>query len=270
MTMDQFPSEFSELLSPKGLEVLQGENVSLPVNLTCEGEHFFAMPDLLDPDRALDCLRILERDFGGRLGAIRARIPPESITSMTRNFSETLPRTAHVESVVFGNLKSELHGVAEQDGLLTMLRSNTMLRFAEGLTGLRLEGGWGSQMICYKHRDYLGPHNDHRPEFDWARRGYIDVLLTFANDAVEHQWFVHEKDGLLSQVWSMNLPSGVTVSRQPFWHYTTPLMGKRGLEAAARRWLVGQVFRILDNSQPTSLRSGSGVASSHDGSTRQV
>jgi len=34
------------------------------------------------------------------------------------------------------------------------------------------------------------------------------------------------------------VPSSVAVYRLPFWHYTTPLLAKRGREAEARRWLL--------------------------------
>ena len=33
-------------------------------------------------------------------------------------------------------------------------------------------------------------------------------------------------------------PSGIAVYRLPFWHYTTPLIARRGREHEARRWLL--------------------------------
>lgn len=241
--MERFPEEFSDLLSPLGRRFLEGEEAP-PADLTREEEHFFVLPDVLDSARSEACLRILTRDFEGKLGPIQARIPPEWIRDMTRNFADTFGKSMDVDSFIFSDPDSELFRVAEANGLLAMMRSASLRQFGEAVTGLELEGGWGSQVICYRHGHYVGPHNDHFPEYEWARDGYVDVQLMLANDAVAHQWFVHEKDGLLSQSWDINLTGAVSVFRQPFWHYTTPLLGKGGREAQARRWLIGQVFRI--------------------------
>ncbi len=35
---------------------------------------------------------------------------------------------------------------------------------------------------------------------------------------------------------------GVTCYRLPFWHYTTPMVAKRGREEQARRWVLLGTF----------------------------
>jgi hypothetical protein len=39
------------------------------------------------------------------------------------------------------------------------------------------------------------------------------------------------------------LVSGIAVYRLPFWHYTTPLVARRGAEATASRWVALATYR---------------------------
>jgi hypothetical protein len=47
----------------------------------------------------------------------------------------------------------------------------------------------------------------------------------------------------------VNTEGGITAYRLPFWHYTTPLLAKRGREDAARRWVVLGTFRFAKTGQ---------------------
>jgi hypothetical protein len=60
----------------------------------------------------------------------------------------------------------------------------------------------------------------------------------FSNDAVKSQYLVYEQNRFLSDAHDVSGRSGIAVYRLPFWHYTTPLIGKPGRETEARRWLL--------------------------------
>ncbi len=120
-----------------------------------------------------------------------------------------------------------------------MMGSETFRRFAEAVVGKPLQARhWGRQVICYGAGDYSGPHNDHHPESEIARNGFVDLHVMFSNDAVRSQWLVYEERGFLSASHEVSGPAGIAVYRLPFWHYTTPLVAKKGREGEARRWLL--------------------------------
>ena len=124
-------------------------------------------------------------------------------------------------------------------GLAQMMRSESFRAFAESIVGMPVERGhWGRQVICYEQGDYSGPHNDHHPESAAARNGFVDLHIMFSNDAVRSQQLVYEDRGFLSASHEVSGHSGIAVYRLPFWHYTTPLLGRPGREAEARRWLL--------------------------------
>jgi hypothetical protein len=123
-----------------------------------------------------------------------------------------------------------------------MLRSASFHAFAEALSGYPLRKQWGLQALCYLPGDYSGPHNDHHPDEPLGRDGYTDLHLTFATDDVDHQWLVYEKQAHLTEIESIRSLGGVTCYRLPFWHYTTPMVAKRGRETKARRWVLLGTF----------------------------
>ena len=88
--------------------------------------------------------------------------------------------------------------------------------------------------------DYAGPHNDHHPENKDARSGYIDLHVSLCSPEVAHQWLVYSRAGHFSEIVSVAQPATVTAYRLPFWHYTTPLVTKRGKDAA--RWVLLGTF----------------------------
>ncbi len=102
-----------------------------------------------------------------------------------------------------------------------------------------LRNGWGRQVICYESGDYSGPHNDHHPENADERNGFVDFHVMFSNDGVGHQLLVYEDHRhFLSTSHDVSGRSAVAIYRLPFWHYTTPLIARKGNEATARRWLL--------------------------------
>ena len=71
----------------------------------------------------------------------------------------------------------------------------------------------------------------------------------FTNSAVAHQYLVYEEKGHFSKILDINLQGGVSIYKLPFWHYTTPLVGRREQESAARRWLLLGSFAIVEGSR---------------------
>jgi hypothetical protein len=129
-----------------------------------------------------------------------------------------------------------------------MMRSESFAVFAEAITGYKLNRVWDVQVSCYEHGDYVGPHNDHHPESQLLRSGFIDLHVMFANEAVAHQYLVYEQNGHLSKLVDINRQGAVSVYELPFWHYTTPLVAKRNREREARRWLLLGTFSIVERS----------------------
>ncbi|MBI3453299.1 MAG: hypothetical protein HY057_10855, partial [Rhodospirillales bacterium] len=54
---------------------------------------------------------------------------------------------------------------------------------------------------------------------------------------------VYAEGGHFTRMAAVNMTGGVTVYRLPFWHYTTPLVAKRGRARTARRWVLLGTFR---------------------------
>jgi hypothetical protein len=171
---------------------------------------------------------------------------------MKTNYSETLEKTMRVKSGDLNRRSSRLYERAHDVGLTEMLRSDSLHRFAELAAGVKLRRKCGRQVICYEAGDYVGPHNDHHPEDRSLRRGYIDVHLMFSNQYVKTQLLIYEQDGYLVNVFEMNVPSAMAIYRLPFWHYTTPLVAKSGMERLARRWLLLASFEFETTRDGTS------------------
>jgi hypothetical protein len=163
---------------------------------------------------------------------------------MELNYSETLPKTLSNRTVILNGRRSPAVRKAAEIGLLGLLRSDSLREFAEAVSGYRLDPDPGCQVICYEPGDYVGPHNDHHPEDPHLKPGYVDLHITLSNRFVDHQWLVFEDRGFLTQVVNVGVQSGVAVSYLPFWHYTTPLVAKKGREGQARRWLLLASFAV--------------------------
>jgi hypothetical protein len=245
--MRRFPRELADLFSPAGRRFLHRPH-RLWGALSREGRRFIAFSSFVDRSKSGTCLALLEKAFPSTLTRMERPVDPLVTWGMTENYSEQLPKTARVSTALLQSKKSRAYDVAEDVGLIRMLQSPSFHEFAEKLNGRPVRAKWGIQLLCYQHGDYAGPHNDHHPEDEEARDGYLDVHMTFANESVSRQLLVYERQGHLSQVQSVRSLGGITAYRLPFWHYTTPLEARKGREQKARRWVLLGTF--LDRARP--------------------
>jgi hypothetical protein len=239
--MRAFPAEFSDLLNAKGRRWMAEHPFG---SRPSAANGFFELIDgIMDPATARSCVRLLDANLRPLLRHFVDKIPRGSIRGMTRNYSESLPKTMSMKTCMLFSRRFREYAPAEAIGLVSMLRSESLRQFAEASTGLRLERA-APQVILYETGDYVGPHNDHHPQNDEVKNGFVDLHIMFGNDAVEHQWLVYERERHLKEIRNVNLKGGVAVYRLPFWHYTTPLAARPGREEQARRWLLLASFTI--------------------------
>ncbi|MBM3786683.1 MAG: hypothetical protein FJW30_20170 [Acidobacteria bacterium] len=227
-----FPNEFRDA-------VRMPRELPKPIRGDTDRLRWFART--LRPEVRKAGLAALERTMTPYLRAVRTRVDPETIHGMTANYSETLPKSLHNNTVMLNNARTAAYRAAQSIGLVEFLTSGSLKEFAETVSGFSLEQGPGLQVICYKPGDYVGPHNDHHPEEAHLRDGYVDLQITLCNDHVERQYLLYERDGFFNQQVNIGIPSGVSVSMLPFWHQVTPMVGKN---ENARRWLLLVSFVI--------------------------
>jgi hypothetical protein len=237
--MKKAPAEFAELLTPRGRRLLDGKGRLAP--LTAD-RPFLGLTGLIEAQRAEALRDLIDRSLGGALTPMEDPIPDWTISQMRENYSELLPKAVRVKTALLESRRAKAYRIADEIGLLRLLRSQTFHQFAQALAGRTLKRGWGIQALCYGPGDYTGPHNDHHPEEADAREGYLDLHLTLATPAVKSHFLVYAQDGHLSQMQDVNTVGGVTAYRLPFWHYTTPLQARPGREADARRWVLLGTF----------------------------
>jgi hypothetical protein len=240
--MQSFPSEFADLLSRRGRQVLAGADPAICGVLADPRRRFLAADGLLDSRRVAAVRRLLDRALLPHLGVMADPVPPETIWGMTRDYDEWLPKAMRVRTAYLDRRRGAAWRAAEDSGLVAMLQSESFRAFAVALAGRRLRRRHGIQVLCYGPGDYAGPHNDHHPEQPAAARGYLDVHITLAAPAVDHQFLVWARAGHFTEIASVATAGGVTAYRLPFWHYTTPLVAKPGQEARARRWVLLGTF----------------------------
>jgi hypothetical protein len=248
------PDEFEALLSPAGKRVLAGTH-RLCGALSDPRQRFLIASDLLDRARVERLRRLLEKELVAPLEPMARPIPPESIWDMTEDYAELLPKTARSRTIFFESRREAGAKAAERLGLVRLMRSESFRAFAEALAGRELEKGWGMQVLRYGPGDYAGPHNDHHPENEHARAGYIDLHVSLASSAVAHQWLVYSRAGHFSEIESVAAPATVTAYRLPFWHYTTPLVAKRGRAKEAARWVLLGTFLYRDAASSVPIQS---------------
>ncbi len=243
--LQPFPREFEDLLSAAGRRVLAGTH-PLCGALANPRTRFLCRDDLLDRAKAARLRGALERALGDKLEPIARPIPPESIWDMRRDYEELLPKTARARTIYFYSRREPGVKAAEKVGLVRLMRSASFRAFAEALAGRKLASGWGLQVLRYGPGDYAGPHNDHHPENSRARRGYIDLHLSFSTPGAE-QALVLSRAGHFSETVSIAGPSTVSAYRLPFWHFTTPLVGG----ARAARWVLLGTFLYATSPRST-------------------
>ena len=239
MRSNALPAEFEDLLTRAGRRVLAGSH-DLSGALANPRTRFVARDDLIDLAKAGRVRRALEAALIDTLEPLEQPIPPESIFEMRRDYGEKLPKTSRARTIYFDSRREAGVKSAERIGLVQLLRSSSFRAFAEALAGRRLAAGWGLQVLRYGPGDYAGPHNDHHPENPAARAGYVDLHLSLCSPGVAHQWLVYSRAGHFSEIVPLAAPATITAYRLPFWHYTTPLVTKRGKDAA--RWVLLGTF----------------------------
>lgn len=245
--MKKFPPEFSGLLTRRGLRLLNNPDDAGAVLFNGTKRYFASYTNVIDPEKAEDCMRLMDAYLRPSLHVEQRRIPPDSISGMDENYEERLCKTMHIKTAFLRRSVARSYKAAERIGLLQMMKSESFVEFAEAVTGFKLARHWNQQVSCYEQGDYAGPHNDHHPEEEMMKDGFVDLHVMFTNRAVAHQYMVYEKNGHFSEVVDISRPTGISVYELPFWHYTTPLLAKRGREAEARRWLLLGTFQILRN-----------------------
>jgi hypothetical protein len=239
--MPRLPDEFEGLLSARGRSILCGKDAACGALLSPAGR-FVGVADALDQRKAAAALALLESTLLPLLEPMDEPIPPETITRMEANYDEWLPKSVRVKTAYFESRRERAWEAAERIGLVRMMRSESFRSFAAQLAGRPLRSKWGMQVLCYGPGDYTGPHNDHHPEDEEAKDGYVDVHVSLTTGAVEHHFLVYEEDGHLSRMTPVHTLGGVTAYRLPFWHYTTPLVARAGQASHARRWLLLGTF----------------------------
>jgi hypothetical protein len=245
--LNRFPREFADLLTLRGRRMLDGRDAAAAGALG-RGS-FVSLAGAIDAAKAGAARALLEARLAPHLEVLSQGIPPESITGQTRNHQERLIKTVRVRTAYLERKGSAAWRAAERIGLIAMTGSETWHRFAEVLAGCGLDRQSGRQVLCYGPGDYAGPHTDHHPEDPRARAGYVDMHLTLSGPGVAHQWLVYAEGGHFRHVLDVNVRGGITAYRLPFWHYTTPLVAKRGREDEARRWVVLGTFRYGQEAQ---------------------
>src|SRR3546814_2641344 len=72
--------------------------------------------------------------------ALPISIPPEATWEMTENYAELLPKTARVRTAYLERRRTRAHALAEEIGLVALLRSASFKAFVEGIAGKPLRG----------------------------------------------------------------------------------------------------------------------------------
>lgn len=242
--MKKFPRQFSDLFTPYGLNVLKGLAPSAHSLFRAKPLYFVNLDNIIEKKKAKTCAELLDRHLYPLLAIEQRRIRPESMSEMKYNYTELLNKTMRMKTAFFQRRTARAYEAAERIGLIQMMQSESFVRFAEVVSGLKLNREWSIQASCYEQGDYVGPHNDHHPESELVKGGYVDLHVMFTNDAVAHQYLVYEEKGHFSRQVDVNKQGSISVYKLPFWHYTTPLIGRKGREQEARRWLLLGTFSI--------------------------
>ena len=244
--MTPIPRDFEDLLTAAGRRVLAGRDPDICQALADPRRRFIALDGMIATRRADALRKILEDRMLPLLTRMVEPIPPETIWEMQHDYEEWLPKSARVMTAYLENRRGKAMAAAREIGLIDLLTSESFIAFAEAVCGRKLDPKGGQQVLCYGPGDYAGPHNDHHPENKRAAKGYLDIHLSLANRAVQHQYLVYAKGGHFSEIVPVHSLGGITIYRLPFWHYTTPLTALPGQESKARRWLLLGTFLFAD------------------------
>jgi len=236
--MDRFPAEFEDLLNRRGRKLL-AEAPQLETLVRKKRTPILFFDGVIDRGVAAECVRLLDEAIYPTLKRMYFPIPREALTGMTENYGEQLRKTVRVRTATMNSRDSIALRAAREVGLADMMASPSFRRFAQAVTSYNLrEDFWARQVICYENGDYSGPHNDHHLQRPEACNGFIDFHIMFSNASVAQQLLVYEEGRYLSASREVTGKPSIAIYRLPFWHYTTPLVARRGQEDKARRWLL--------------------------------
>jgi hypothetical protein len=236
--MDRFPSDVADLLNARGRRLL-ADAPQLEKLIAARRTPIVVLDGIIDDGVARDCIRLLDEALYPHLRRMHREVSREALVEMTENYEEALPKTVRVKTATFNTRKSKVLDAAREIGLAEMMASKSMLRLVQSVSKPKLRSNdWGRQVICYETGGYSGPHNDHHPQNEDERNGFVDFHLMFSNEHVAQQLLVYEERRFLSSVRDVSGRSGLAIYRLPFWHYTTPLTARPGREDSARRWLL--------------------------------
>ncbi len=228
-----FPTEFSDLLNKDGLALLNKGTIP-----GSNGPRLCVAPGIIKDKYANSIQAALDKNVYPLLKRYDAPIRPEWQNNTKKNFTERLGKTMKFQSVMLINRQNTSYKIAEDIGLVAMLRSASYKKMGETLLNKKFGARVSNQAICYEDGGYVSPHTDYFPEFPHLKNGYYDIHLMFSNKQVKHQWLVYERDGFLNQATDISVKSAIAVYHLPFWHYTTPLMPVDDKKGGARRWLL--------------------------------
>ena len=214
-----------------------------------ENLSLFRIP--VSPAKLAPMTDFMDRRLSPHLRALNSPIPTDIIRKLKVNYSESLPKTMRIRTADLDAKSGKAKRVAASLGLIAALKSDELRRFGERVTGKRLHPDPGCQVICYEPGDYSGPHTDHHPEERELRDGYVDIHIMLSSPKVASQLLVYERQqGMLNEVAEIGKGMSIAVYQLPFWHYTTPMLARPGVDDA-RRWLLLASYTI-DRKKPPS------------------
>lgn len=215
-----------------------------PQGQLTERDRLLFFPDAGNRTRADEIISVFNELLLPHIRRIDIPIPKDAIKNLRRNYTEKLGKVILNGSLMLNNSRSGGYNAARQIGLVEFLQSSNLKQWAERITGFSLYARPSMQVLCYEPGDYVSPHNDHHPEQEHLKDGYIDIHFMFSNSAVESQFLYYEKDYHMNQGVPISLPCSIAVYYLPFWHYTTPMTARQGQEKEAMRWVVLASYAI--------------------------
>jgi hypothetical protein len=247
MSNRSFRGSLEALLSKK----LLAENGFDPELTRRENLSLFRVP--VSPGKLRTLTDFMDRRLASHLRILRTPISKDIIRNLKKNYSEELPKTMRIRTADLDAKSGKAKRVAASLGLIAALKSDELRRFGERVTGKKLHPDPGCQVICYEPGDYSGPHTDHHPEERELRDGYVDIHIMLSSPKVASQLLVYERQqGMLNEVAEIGKGMSIAVYQLPFWHYTTPMLARPGVEDA-RRWLLLASY-FVDRTAPRSAR----------------
>src|SRR5688572_2689909 len=115
--MKKFPPEFSDLLTRRGLRLLNNPEAAGAVVFNGTNHYFANYNNVIDPEKAEVCVRLMDNHLRPRLAVEQRRIPADSIRRMKTNYEERLCKTMHIKTAFFQRSSANSYQAAEKIGL---------------------------------------------------------------------------------------------------------------------------------------------------------